>query len=166
MLNHVPVVSIREVTPDDWQLMRDIRLAALREAPAAFGSTYAQEAAFTPARWRARISDRAATYLAYLPDLADPAGIGGVYVEGDGSAELVSMWVRPAARGRSVGEALVEAAADWARFHGHDALYLWVTGSNDPARRLYEHCGFTPTGESQPLPSNPAISEIRMRRPL
>jgi ribosomal protein S18 acetylase RimI-like enzyme len=158
------VVLIAEVTPDDWRLMRDIRLAALREVPSAFGSTYADEAEFTQARWRARITDRAATYLAYLADLTEPAGIGGVHVEDDGRAELVSMWVRPAARGRSVGEALVEAAAGWARAHDHDALYLWVTGSNDPARRLYERCGFTPTGESQPLPSNPAITEIRMRR--
>jgi ribosomal protein S18 acetylase RimI-like enzyme len=166
VLNHGPVVLIREVAPGDWEALRDIRLAALREAPSAFGSTYAREAAFTGAQWRARISDRAATYLAYLPDLTEPAGIGGVYVEDDGSAELVSMWVRPAARGRSVGEALVEAAAGWSRARDHDALYLWVTESNDPARRLYERCGFTPTGERQPLPSDPAFSEVRMSRAL
>ena len=77
MLNDVPVVLIREVLPDDWEVMRDIRLAALREAPYAFGSTYAREAPFTEARWRARISDRAVTYLAYVPGspsrLASPA---------------------------------------------------------------------------------------------
>src|SRR5258708_32324061 len=102
MGNHVPVVLIREVAPGDWQVMRDIRLAALREAPYAFGSTYAREASFTEAQWRGRISDRAVTYVAYLPDVAEPAGIAGVYAEDDGSAELVSMWVAPAARGRKV----------------------------------------------------------------
>jgi GNAT superfamily N-acetyltransferase len=166
MLNDVPVVLIREVLPDDWEVMRDIRLAALREAPYAFGSTYAREAPFTEARWRARISDRAVTYLAYVPGLAEPAGIAGGYVEDDGSAELVSMWVRPAARGQKAGEALIEAVAGWALASGHDALYLWVTESNDAARRLYERGGFTPTGERQPLPSDPGSPEIRMRRAL
>jgi GNAT superfamily N-acetyltransferase len=166
MLKHVPMALIREVAPDDWQVMRDIRLEALREAPYAFGSTYAREALFTEAQWRGRISDRAVTYLAYLPDLAEPAGIAGVYAEADGSAELVSMWVRPAARGHKVGESLIEATATWARARDFDALYLWVTESNPRARLLYQRCGFTATGERQPLPSDPALPEIRMRRSL
>ena len=166
MLNHVRMVLIRELALDDWQVMRDIRLAALREAPYAFGSTYAREALFTEVQWRGRISDRAVTYVAYLPDLAEPAGLAGVYLEDDGSAELVSMWVRPAARGRKAGESLIEAATGWTRSRGFDTLYLWLTESNAAARHLYERCGFTETGERQPFPSDPAISEIRMRCPL
>jgi GNAT superfamily N-acetyltransferase len=76
------------------------------------------------------------------------------------------MWVRPDARGRGVGEALMNAAAGWARARGHAAMYLWVAEANEPARRLYDRYGFIPTGDRQPLPSNPAVPEIRMRRPL
>jgi ribosomal protein S18 acetylase RimI-like enzyme len=159
------MVSVRVVVADDWELLRDVRLAALREAPQAFGSTYAREAPFTEEQWRGRISQRAVTFFAYLADIPGPAGLGGVYVE-DGAADLVSMWVRPAARGRGVGEALVRAAAGWAKGRGHPVLYLWVTESNQPARRLYERCGFAATGERQPLPSRPALTEVRMRRPL
>ena len=162
----MPVVEIREITPDNWQAMRDVRLAALQEAPQAFGSTYAREAPFTREQWLARISDRAVTYLAYVDAAAEPAGIAGVYIEEDGTPELVSMWVSPSARGQKVGEALIEATADWARSRGHDTFYLWVTESNGPACRLYERCGFTATGDRQPLPSDPALPEIRMRRPL
>ena len=68
------MVEIREVTPADWEVMREIRLAALQEAPYAFGSTYAREASFTQEQWLARLHDRAATYLAYLPGLAEPPG--------------------------------------------------------------------------------------------
>jgi ribosomal protein S18 acetylase RimI-like enzyme len=160
------MVEIREVAGEDWQEMRDVRLAALREAPRAFGSTYAREAPFTEEQWRARISDRSVTFLAYLPPAAQAAGIAGAYVGEDGIAQVVSMWVRPAARGRKVGEALIEATAGWARAGGFEALCLWVTEANDAARRLYERCGFTATGERQPLPSDPAIPEIRMSRPL
>ena len=162
----MPVVDIREITQDDWQAMRDVRLAALREAPSAFGSTYAREAPFTREQWLARISDRAVHYLAYVEAIPEPAGIAGVFIEDDGSPEVVSMWVSPAARGQKVGQALIEATAGWARSRGYGALYLWVTESNAAAARLYERCGFTPTGETQPLPSNPALGEIRMRREL
>jgi GNAT superfamily N-acetyltransferase len=180
------MILVRAVTADDWELMRDVRLAALSEAPYAFGSTYAREAAFTEEKWRGRISERSVTFFAFAePDDAvpagtvlantglantglantGPAGLAGAYVE-DGVADLVSMWVRPSARGLGAGEALVEAAASWARAHGFGSLSLWVTESNAPARRLYERCGFTPTGESQPLPSDPALPEIRMSRAL
>lgn len=160
------MVLMREITADDWELMRDVRLAALAEAPSAFGSTYAREADFTEEQWRGRISERSVTFFAHEETAdATPAGLAGVYVE-DGAAELVSMWVRPSARGLGVGEALVEAAAAWAKTRDFGTLFLWVTESNAPAVRLYERLGFTPTGERQPLPSDPALAEIRMSREL
>jgi ribosomal protein S18 acetylase RimI-like enzyme len=159
------MVVVRAVTPDDWQTLRDVRLAALREAPYAFGSTYAREAAFTEEQWRGRINDRSVTYFAYLPDNPEPAGLAGVYVEDD-VADVVSMWVRPSARGRGAGEALIEATADWAKARDHACLQLWVTESNTPARKLYDRCGFSLTGERQSLPSDPTLPEVRMRRPL
>jgi len=155
------MVVVREVKRDDWQTLRDVRLAALRESPSAFGSSYAREAQFTEEQWRARISDRSVTFFAYLPESAEPAGLAGVYVP-DGVANLVSMWVRPPARGRAVGEALIGATADWAKAR----LLLWVTETNGPARRLYDRCGFALTGERQPLPSDPTLPEVQMRRPL
>jgi GNAT superfamily N-acetyltransferase len=156
---------VREIGADEWETLRDVRLAALKEAPYAFGSTYAQEAPFTEEQWRGRINARSVTFFANIAADAEPAGLAGVYEE-DGAADLVSMWVRPVARGRGVGAALIEAAAGWAKARSHDTLYLWVTESNAPARELYERCGFTPTGERQPLPSDPSLPEMRMRRPL
>jgi GNAT superfamily N-acetyltransferase len=105
---------VHEVGPDDWAILRDIRLAALQDAPQAFESTYQREARFTEAQWRGRIKDRAVTFFAHLDEDPAPAGIAGVFVD-DGAAELVSMWVLPAARGRGVGAALVTATAGWAK---------------------------------------------------
>jgi GNAT superfamily N-acetyltransferase len=159
------MVLVREITADDWELMRDVRLSALAEAPYAFGSTYAREVAFGEPQWRGRINERSVSYLARARPDEEPAGLAGVYVE-DGVADLVSMWVRPGCRGQGVGEALVEAAASWARGRGFCTLFLWVTESNPAAMRLYERCGFAVTGERQPLPWDPAVAEIRMSRPL
>jgi len=157
------MVSVRAVGAGDWELVRDVRLAALRDAPDAFASTYEREAAYTEEQWRGWFSDRFAMFLADLPDRGEPAGLTGVF-DRDHGAALVSMWVRPDARGRGVGEALVNAAAGWGRARGHDTMYLWVAEANEPARRLYERYGFTPTGERQPMPSHPDVAEIRMRR--
>ena len=38
------------------------------------------------------------------------------------------------------------------------------TATNAPALRLYECAGFAPTGETQPLPSDPRLVELRMTR--
>jgi len=159
------VTDIRPVNEDDWRAMRDIRLDALREAPAAFGSSYPREAVFTETDWRRRA--RGHGFFAYLPEFRPgPVGLVGAVDEENlgapGAAQLVSMWVRPRARGRRVGTALIAAVLSWARARDMARLNLWVTGSNRPARLLYERCGFTPTGERQPLPSDPAQTEIGM----
>ncbi|MGH3204918.1 MAG: GNAT family N-acetyltransferase [Streptosporangiaceae bacterium] len=161
---------VRETVPADWQTLRDIRLEALHDAPAAFGSTYEREAGRGEAHWHDRIA-RGGTFLAYLPDLgasepAEPAGLIGGYPEDPVTVELVSMYVRPHARGRGVGEALVAAVIDWAAARQAKSVHLWVTETNAPARALYERCGFALTGERQPLPSDPGLGEVAMSRTL
>jgi GNAT superfamily N-acetyltransferase len=161
------MVLVREAVPDDWQALRDIRLDALLDAPDAFGSTYEQQAAFGEADWLRRIA-RGGTFLAYLPEVSasEPAGLAGGYQENPATVELVSMYVRPKARGRGVGEALVTTVINWAVTRNARSVHLWVTQTNSHARLLYERCGFSPTGERQSLPSNPRVGEIGMALPL
>ena len=161
------MVLVREAVSGDWQALRDIRLEALRDAPSAFGSTYQGEAGRPEAHWHDRIA-RGGTFLAYLPDLgpSDPAGLIGGYPEDPQTVELVSMYVRPGARGRGVGDALVATVLDWASRRNATTVHLWVTETNAAARALYERCGFTLTGERQQLPSDPTVGEVAMSRTL
>ena len=161
------MVVVRETVAADWRVLRDIRLEALRDAPTAFGSTYEQEAARDQAHWLNRIA-RGGTFLAYLTDLdtSDPAGLIGGYPEDRQTVELVSMYVRPRARGRGVGEALVAAVIGWAADEDARQVRLWVTETNAPARALYERCGFALTGERQPMPSTPGLDEVAMAHTL
>jgi GNAT superfamily N-acetyltransferase len=140
------MVLIRETAPDEWPVLRDIRLTALADAPDAFASTYAREKAFGEADWQARLA--------------------GCFELEPGVVELVSMWVRPKARGHGVGAALIAAVIDWAKVGDATAVHLWLNEDNDPARLLYQRCGFLPGGERQPLPSNPHLYEVDMVRPL
>ena len=157
-------VEIREIGAGDWRALRDIRLAALQDAPQAFASTYEREAAFAEADWLRWIS-RGDTFLAYAPEPGTaPVGIAGGYEGEPGTIELISMWISPGARGQGIGRALVEAVVGRARAKGMTRVHLWVAESNHSARLLYERCGFRPTGERQPLPSNPQLPEIAMAR--
>ena len=155
---------VRATTITDWQALRKIRLQALRDAPYAFSSTHAGEATLGDDEWHRRAT-RDGSFLAFLPEVG-PAGLGGGYLAAPDTAELISMFVRPQARGRGVGEAIIDAVAEWARQKDATTVHLWVTETNKHARLLYERCGFTVTAERQPLPSSPSLVEIGMQRPI
>ena len=73
------------------------------------------------------------------------------------------MWVAPEARGRWLGRALVESVIDWA---GGRRVQLDVTDDERArgAAALYRSLGFEPTGEREPLDSDPALETIVMTR--
>jgi GNAT superfamily N-acetyltransferase len=161
------VIVVRAATVEHWQTLRGIRLAALQDAPDAFLSTYAEQAASVEADWRRRIS-RGCTFFAYVSEVigTEPDGLVGGFEDKAGTVELVSLWVRPQARGQSVGEALVSAVVEWAKTRNATSVHLWLMETNQYARALYERCGFSPTDECQPLPTNKDLTEVGMIRPL
>lgn len=161
-------MQIRPVQPEEWPEYRAIRLAALADSPDAFGSTLADEQVLSDERWQQRVDGGAPgehrVLFVAVDDHGDWVGMVGTYSPADPGAdvELISMWVAPAGRGRGTGKLLVQFVLSWARDRELATVGLWVTSGNDSARRLYERCGFTDNGERQPLPSNPALDEIRM----
>ncbi len=134
--------------PDDWALWRRLRLEALAEAPYAFGSTLAdwQGDGDREERWRSRLAGSGARNLVAVLD-GLPAGMAsGVPSDRSDCADLISMWVSPAARGRGVGDALIEAIGQWAVESGFRTLLLSVMAGNDAAIALYRRNGFLDTG--------------------
>ena len=140
---------MRRLAPADWAAFRDIRLAALGDAPEAFGSTAADAQTLEEPEWRRRLELRAV----FMAEVAGQrvglvAGIGG---DQPGAAELISMWVAPPWRGQGVGDRLVEAVLAWAVGEGFTSVRLWVATGNTRAERLYARHGFEATGRSQPM---------------
>jgi ribosomal protein S18 acetylase RimI-like enzyme len=72
---------------------------------------------------------------------------GGGPSIGTDAGVLTSLWVDPAARGRRIGDRLIDAVVDWSKAKGFSRLLLWVAEGNAHAERLYERNGFTRTGE-------------------
>lgn len=129
--------EIRQIRPQEGLQLRALRLSALRDAPMAFGSTFAREDAFPDSVWHERaasgasgtdrvtfIAEEGARWLGLATGLADdPANRGHAPM-------LVGMFVDRERRGTGVGGALIEAVATWAQARGATSLYLWVTSTN------------------------------------
>ncbi|RCG28608.1 GNAT family N-acetyltransferase [Sphaerisporangium album] len=159
-------MEIRRLRKGDEDRLREVRLRALAESPSAFASTLEREQQFGADVWVSRVTrEESATFLA--EEDGRPLGTATGFVEEDpATVHLVGMWVDPSARGTGVAGRLVETVVDWARERDARRVELWVTVLNHRARALYERHGFSPTGDRQPLPSDPDILEDRFERPL
>jgi len=154
-------IQVRQARPAEWVTVRQVRLAALADAPEAFGSTLDRELGFEETTWRQRITDWPC-FLAWHD--GEPVGLVGVVTKqsGDGREwHLVSMWVSPQVRGGGIADRLVAAVFGYARQAGGSAVTLWVATGNDRARGFYERIGFRPTGIRQtfPRPGAPDLDE-------
>lgn len=156
------MVDVLVLTPDDWQLWRRLRLAALAESPGAFRSTLAgwTGSGDTEPRWRTRLASVALNLV--LTADGEPIGMASATTPNTGDeVELISLWVVPAGRGRGVGDEAVRQVAAWARDqHPGHAVVLSVKTDNEAARAVYERHGFVDAG-----PSSNDPGERRMRRP-
>jgi ribosomal protein S18 acetylase RimI-like enzyme len=161
-------MEVRQIRPGDWEALRRLRLRALADAPGAFASTLAAELGFSDDVWRQRAGDDRAAATFVAGEGGADIGLARIFAEAEppGRTHLVSMWVDPGHRRRGVARALIDRAVQWAAERHAEEVILWVADGNAAARRLYEGMGFRPTGERQPLPSDPAVSESLLRRPL
>jgi ribosomal protein S18 acetylase RimI-like enzyme len=160
------MISVQVITPDDWETWRAVRLAALKEAPYAYGSTYADWADAPEEQWRQRLGGEFRNLLARVD--GRPGGIASGVPAGEdaGIVEIVSMYVLPAARGRGVADRLIGEIAAWARSRGATALRLDVTVGNEHAVALYRRHGFRDTAtRAEPGPHGTRY-ERRMLLPL
>jgi GNAT superfamily N-acetyltransferase len=154
-------LEITRLSPDDWSVYRELRIAALTKDAFAFGSTLGREKRLTEAEYRVRLVERA-MYAAHVDGRAVGL-IGGMWSDNRDVIELISMWVHPDERGKGLGDALVQEILTWAGDQGSPRVHLWVTEGNEPAERLYARNGFVRTGEEQVIrPEEPDRREVGM----
>lgn len=142
-------LEVQRLTPDSWRTYQEVRLAALREAPHAFGSTWEREVELDEEAWRGRLAERA-QFVAISEELV-VGTVGGSSADDGRTAWLVSLWVDPRWRGQGVGDHLVKVILDWARASALKEVRLWVADGNREAERLYTRNGFVRTDAVQPI---------------
>ena len=143
------MVDIEQITPDDWERWRGLRLVALADSPEAFGSNLAQWTDAPEQRWRDRLTWRGAANFVAVLDGNDVGMASGIGSDDPEVAELISMWVSPTGRGRGVADALIEAVRRWAAARGVPLLALDVVVTNPAARALYARHGFAVVGDAE-----------------
>ena len=151
----------RRLTPDDWAVLRDVRLRALADSPDAFGSTLEREQDFDEKEWRRRTVRP--VWVAEVD--GRPVGMAGAF-SNDGMLQVWGMWTDPAHRGQGLARALLDALIGPAVSEGR-SVALHVNIANPGARAFYEAYGFVATGELEPLRpgSEQRIELMRHRNP-
>ncbi len=144
-------LTIRGLTAADAPAYRAVRLASLENDPAAFITTAAEFAARTLPDVAERLAptELAVTFGAFAN--AQLVGLLTVARESRPNlthrANIFGVSVLPAARGRGVGAALLEAGLAQIRtWSGVTVVLLGVTETQHSARRLYERHGFSVWG--------------------
>jgi GNAT superfamily N-acetyltransferase len=154
-------LDVEVLAADDWMTLRDVRLRALRDSPAAYVSSYEVEQGWSETEWRRGFADALWVVVRRRHRVVGLAR--SVRVDGRPPDErhLESVWVEPGYRRTGVMRAVLRFLAgrepdvrDW---------LVWVLTGNADARKVYERLGFVPTGERQPVPDASGRHEERLR---
>lgn len=158
-------MRIHQLRVDDWARYRDLRVAALGDAPEAFGETLDHAQACGEQDWRHRLSRMQGERALGLVAVADDGCWAGTMrgeITGD-DVWLYGVYVVPRHRRTGVAQTLLSAMSDWAAPHATRML-LHVAATNVRARRLYERNAFVLTGRSVTNPAHPHVTELEMAR--
>ncbi|WP_081344651.1 GNAT family N-acetyltransferase [Janthinobacterium lividum] len=155
-------IIIRRTDAADWPALKATRLAALLDAPTAFGASHASAAAFSDADWqqRALSTPQRTFFLAF--DGEQAIGLAAQVVANNGECHLIAMWVQSEYRGMAVAQGLVEAVKQCAVNNGHARLVLDVAPENARAAAFYQKQGFVFLPEWEALESHPHIRVQKM----
>jgi len=155
-------ISIRRFESAEWRTYKALRLCSLEDSPDAFASTLDRELARPDTVWAERLqnavgSGQNCVLIAEVE--GTPSGLVWAKVDATDpvSVNLFQMWVTPEARGRGVGNALLQAALDWARQYGARSVKLGVTCGDTAALRLYQRAGFVALGATEPIREGNAV---------
>jgi ribosomal protein S18 acetylase RimI-like enzyme len=138
-------ITITQLSPDDWQKYRDIRLLALKSDSHAFGSSYEEEINLTETDWRNRISVMwfavVDGQIAGLIGLLRRENLASIHC-----GYIISMWVKPVYRGHGVAQSLLQHLQTIAPGLSLRKISLQVTATQPAAVKLYEKLGFEKIG--------------------
>ena len=146
---------IRAFTPDDVDIFREIRLAALRANPEAFGSSYEIEQAQPLGVARERLQNRHGSpdnfVLGAWTEADDVVGMMGLFRQTSPKEQhkggVWGVFVRPEWRGQGIAAQLLDELLKRARqLDGLEQLQLSVVTEQAAAVRLYQSRGFQTYG--------------------
>ena len=141
---------IEILTPEKWQVLKDLWLRALAEDPTPFGSSYEEESVLSDDEWKKKF-DASDKYVARVGD-AYVGLVGVTYnkkVRQEHSVDINGFYVLPEFQGKGIGRKLLERViADMHAKPGIIRLRIFVDVERKNAIKLYSDLGFVETGIS------------------
>ena len=142
--------------PDQWQLYKAVRCAALTNAPYAYSSTLENALERSDDDWMRLTNQYASdpnsiTFFAFENEIL--CGMAACVIDAN-EAEMYAVWVDPGYRRKGVGRELIEFAIAWSQLHGAAKLNVGVFDDNPGALAFYRSAGFEDSGRIKPELSN------------
>lgn len=153
---------IRATALADWRDLKAARLAALLDAPTAFGASHASAAAFTDEDWQRRAASTPQRTFLLACAGGQPVGLAAQVVDSHGECSLQAMWVKREYRGMAIAARLVEAVKQLCVAGGQSRLVLDVATDNARAAAFYKKQGFVFVPHWEALESHPHIQVQKM----
>lgn len=119
---------------------RDMRWTDIPELVAIDRDLFGHEA-WSESTWWSELAGRPQRSYRIVTDTDGIVGYAGVDLAGD-TADIMTIAVRPRARGRGLAQGLLEWMRSEAAASGAEALLLEVRADNMAARKLYDRNGF------------------------
>ena len=143
---------IRTIAEFEHALVRDLRLAAVRDAPSCFAESEPEVSAKPESYWQDLTRALTSTHVMFVAE-TDGVPRGSVYGLPDnnnpGGGRVGGMWVDSSYRRRGLGRELLQGVENWAREQGFSTIRLWVPTHSAEACGLYSGFGFAFTGETK-----------------
>ena len=141
-------LTVRALAVREWNLLRDFRLMALKDAPGVFATSYAEAVQRTPKAWQSLVNGPTNQVFG-LFDGERLVGITGAFASLEDpsreTATLVMSYILTPYRGRGLSRLLYAAALDWTRAHPRfTRVIVAMRDSNESSRRACERQGFAP----------------------
>ncbi|HME51088.1 MAG TPA: GNAT family N-acetyltransferase [Candidatus Lokiarchaeia archaeon] len=140
------MVEISRIGEERWEEYRELRLAALKSEPIAFGSAFEEEERMSEGDWKQRLKN-------VLFAVIDDKLIGMIVlvfnsrIKTKHIANIFGVYVENEYRGQGIGKKLMEAVLDAIEENGNIVkINLSVNIQQKAAISLYKECGFETVG--------------------
>jgi ribosomal protein S18 acetylase RimI-like enzyme len=139
-----------ELTANDWQQLKELRLQALKDTPRAYGRTFAEEASQDEQEWRGKFAT--GRYFCAREGGKLVGMLCMVRERGEKVSHIMnvySVYVSPEARRRGVATALLQRVLTEAADGATRKIRLRVDADSEGAKELYASMGFSEVGYLQ-----------------
>jgi ribosomal protein S18 acetylase RimI-like enzyme len=139
---YLSMIEIYKPRPNEWQLLKDIRIESLKGEPGAFRDKLKKEEAFSDEQWRVSLKQSDGSIVLFAKENDRVIGMIGIDNK-QGKSHIWGVYVSSEYRGKGIGKMLLESILGEIRSYGYGVAVLTVQPTQERAISLYQSFGFS-----------------------